>query len=208
MSATGQDGAVENLRGATEIMFAKPSGLARMDLSATGFVASFAALAIAGLIDASALSIRHGSISERLIAADLPLEWSAVGYIVANLVTALASYGVSILIIYLIANADERGRVATMVTVNNWASPVVSLTVLPFIIFGVLFPALEPALTVALLGLFLCILVAGWQIVTISMDVTPGRGGWLFFVSAVTSLIVNATLERWVGLANFAPPSL
>ncbi|EFL89857.1 hypothetical protein [Ahrensia sp. R2A130] len=206
MSATNQDGAVENIRGAIEIMLAKPSGLSRMDLSAAGFAISFAALLIAGLIDASAYSIRYGSIDAQLAAEGLPVEWSALGYILSSLIIGLASYGVSVLIIMLIANEDERRRVPTMVTVNNWAAPVVSLVVLPLILAEAVLPSLQVAINLTFIGLLICILVAGWQIMTISMEAAPGRGAWLFAVSLVTSVIVNATLERWVGLATFAPP--
>lgn len=206
MSGQPPDGAVENIRGAIEIMFAKPSGLARMDLSSAGLVVSFAALVIAGLIDASAYSLRHAEIFARLVAADQSAEWSRLGYTLMNLLIALVSYAVSIFIVYLLATESEKTRVPDVVTVNNWAAPVVSLAVLPFIVLDYFLPSLRGVITMAMLGVLLCILVAGWQIMTISMNATPGRGGWLFTVSAVTSLIVNASLERFVGLASFAPP--
>lgn len=207
MSSFTRGGLIENLRGVIEIMCAKRSGLHRMDLSAAGFLISFIPLGIAWLLEASVYSVDYGTTVAQLADQEVAVHWSAIGYMLTNLAIFVLAYAVGMFAIYLAANEGERQHMPVVITVHNWAAPLVALVVFPFLLVE---PESDISLTlfaVLFVSLLALMCYAYWQIVTISTDTTKSRGAWLFVLSFVTQLVVFYTLEEWTGLAAFAVPA-
>ena len=84
---------MNNLLGALDVMLGRSGGLARMDLAANRVVWSFAGLALAGLIDLSALSLLYENLSEAKQA-----EVNKAFYVIDRLIIALIAYAASLFI--------------------------------------------------------------------------------------------------------------
>ena len=191
----------ENLSGAIDVMFARDSGLSRIDSSSDGFYWSFCALLIAGLLDATALSLLFdGSTNDDV---------RKVGksyFVFGHLIVALIGYGASLLALYLLCRApDEQRNFIRTVVVHNWASPIISLAFLPLILISKLAGSPSPDdpnsimtfVSVFWLGLLIFV---GLRIMRISLAISPAKAGLFFATTTLVSLIVTEGLESFLGL--------
>lgn len=193
---------MENLAGATDIMLGRDKGLARIDTSSDGVWWSFAGLGLTGFIDASALSARYGT--HQVMSLDDPP--SKIVFIIGSLIIGLIAYAVSMALLYAMCREpEEKQRFSYAVIVHNWAAPVVSLAVLPFLFLSVSSPQGEGAVggiwtlfTVFLIGVFVTI---GIRILRASLEVPFGKALLMFSVTTLASLVMIQWLE---GVAGFS----
>lgn len=192
----------ENLRGAGDIMLGRESGLARMDLSSDGVVWSFVGLALAGLIDVSALSMLHN-----IQHSANPEALGKALFIAGHLVVALIGYGASMVALYLLCRDEaEKQLFATALTVHNWAAPLVSLFFSPlFLIVAYFNQSTTPENPNMLLNMvsiiWLGVLVfVAFRLIRISLNTSAGRAAALFAATTIVSLITVEGLEILFGL--------
>lgn len=189
---------MDNLGGAFDILLGRKSGLSRMDLTANGVVWSFSGLALAGLIDLSALSILYENLSEAK-----QQEISKLYYMVGRLIVALIAYGASMFALFLLCRQPmEQANFPISVAVHNWVSPIVSLGFLPFLLLAIAWGGpsdLASLISVFWLGLLIFI---GIRLVRISLDIPTGKAVMFFVVTGLTTLIVAEGLDSLLGLSH------
>ncbi|MEP2629409.1 MAG: hypothetical protein ABJH33_10185 [Rhizobiaceae bacterium] len=189
---------MDNLGGVLDVMLGRASGLSRMDLSANGVIWSFAGLAIAGLIDLSALSMLYENLLEAKRA-----EVGKITYMIGRLFIALVAYGASMFALYLLCRQPhEQANFPTAIAVHNWASPIISLAFLPFLYVAVVRGGtsdLANLISVFWIGLLIFI---GIRLIRISLDLPIGKGAAFFVVTALITLIISKGLESLFGLTH------
>lgn len=200
-STSGKSVLMENLIGAIDVMLGRESGLKRMDCSNAGFLVSFAGLLLAGLIDASALSLIHGP---RFALQDAPE--GKLYFILGSLLVSLIAYGASLLTLYLVCRPPaEQVRIPTVVILHNWASPTISLAFLPLLLitgYGNNPVAGEPDTVANMLSVFWLglLIFVGLRLMRIGLNVPFARAAALFALTTVVSLVCSQGLERLFGL--------
>lgn len=195
---------MENLSGALDVMFGNNGGLSRIDQSTDGFWWSFAGLGLAGLIDVSALAMRYGSFHAQVM-ADPP---GKIWFIIASLAIALIAYGAGMILLYLLCREPaERANFFRTLIIHNWAAPIISVAVLPFIVAGSLnaqaLNSANPPLIWQSVMLFITglLCVAGVRLIRWGLDIPLSRALWFFAVTAFASLIVAEGLQIAAGLS-------
>ena len=195
----------DTFSGVIDIMLGRTSGLSRIDLTTTGFWTSFAALALAGLFDASALSLLYDRSDPQNAAAN-----GKLFYIVGHLAITLIAYGASLITLYLLCRAPgEQVRVAIAVTVHNWAAPVVSIAFFPLLIAANIFgeaPVKEPNSLLNMISIFWIgiLIFAGLRLMRISLNIPVGRAALYFAVTTGVSIVCTEGLEQLIGLKAVA----
>ena len=189
---------MDNLGGALDVLLGRQSGLSRMDLTANGIVWSFAGLALAGLIDLSALSMLYESLSEAKRA-----EIGKAYYMIGRLLTALIAYAASMFALYLLCRQPaEQQNFPVAIAVHNWASPIVSLAFLPFVVIAV--SAGGPSDIASLISVFWLglLIFIGIRLIRISLYIQLGKAVTFFIVTGLITLIVAEGLEATFGLTH------
>lgn len=194
-AAGNAPGLLDNLTGAVQIMLGREDGLNRIDRSPDAFWWSFAALLLAAMIDIALLSALFKTLFEG--ATDPP---SKGAHIAVKMLAALAAYTASMTVLYFLCSQPaERARYPLALAVHNWAAPVVSVFAAPFIAVATFAAAGggEPSLLVTALPLLLlgCLIVAGYRLIRISLDIPPGRAAVYFILTALVSLVVAEAIE-------------
>ena len=184
------------LLGALEIMLGRERGLSRLDPSETGFVTSFWGIALAGLVDAFVLFVRHG----RFAADHAASAWSAPAYVLTHLGVAALAYGASLLALYLLARSPEHAaRFPLAVTASNWAAPVVSLAIVPLAFLGTVGQQGTGGVFLALMVLA-ALAIAGTRLIRIPFRLDLGRAVLWFVTTALVSQVVLEGMEAFLGL--------
>jgi hypothetical protein len=187
---------MDNLGGAFDVLLGRASGLSRMDLTANGVVWSFAGLALAGLIDLSALSMLY----ENLPAAK-QAEVSKLYYAFGRLITALIAYAASLFALYLLCRQpQEQQNFPMAIAVHNWAAPIVSLAFYPFLLVAVSQGGssdLASLISVFWIGVLIFI---GIRLIRISLDIPIGKAVIFLVVTGLVSLIIAEGLDSLLGL--------
>ncbi|MEL7230251.1 MAG: hypothetical protein AAGK38_10135 [Pseudomonadota bacterium] len=188
----------DNIVGTWDVMLGRSRGLARVDTSSDGVWFSFAGLLVAGLVDASVLSARHGP----LFAAG-SVDVSKPAFMAGSLFSAFFAYALSMAFLYLLCRQpDETGRYSNALILHNWASSIVSVALLPLSLFWVSTGTQDSTLGVVLmLAIIGFVGLAGVRMVRIGLDVTPGRALALFLLTMLLSLVVDYYLRHWLGVA-------
>ena len=193
---------VETLLGVVDVMFGKKSGLSRVDLTQQGFWRSFFGIALTGLIDASAYSMSFATHPFADPSAPPARFW----FILGSLLIALIGYGASMMVLMLMCRTpQEQNRFSAAVIVNNWASPIVSLAVLPIVYFSVQsrpIPADSEFWAVVSVLLMGGLIVLGTNLLRISMQLSLPRALLFFAVTSVVSLICVEGLGLLVGFSS------
>lgn len=196
-------GLMDNLRGATDIMLGRESGLRRMDLSAHGFTWSFAGLLLMLFIDMSGLSAIHDATA----VANDAFTISKPGFIGGKLLASGFAYLAAMLSLYLLCREpNEQARFPTAVIAHNWAAPVVSVAVLPLLFVAALNPANEAAdgagsaWTLLTLCLTALLILVGVRLIRISLDVSLSKACLFFAITTGVSLVCSDGMERLMGL--------
>lgn len=198
--ATGRSpGLLENFAGVAEIMMGREAGLKRINGSADAFWWSFVSLLLAALIDTALLSSLYGTLHDTA-AESAPAKGY---YVAAKIAVALLAYAGSMVALYLLCRSpQEQARFALALATHNWAAPLVSVFVAPFLLATALGNGgdsfLVRALPILLLG---CLIIAGYRLIRISLDIPAGRAAFLFIITALVSLILGQGLEGYLGLA-------
>ena len=192
----------ETLLGVVDVMFGRKSGLSRVDLTQQGFWWSFFGIALTGLIDASAYSMSFATHQF----ADSSAPPAKIWFILGSLLIALIAYGASMLVLMLMCRTpQEQNRFSAAVIVNNWASPIVSLAVLPIVYFSVLFrpiPANSEFWAVVSVLLMGGLIVLGTNLLRISMQLSLPRALLFFAVTSLVSLVCVEGLGLLVGFSS------
>lgn len=178
-----------------------------MDLSNAGFWLSFVALAAAGLIDTSALSLMYDNgVSDQAIG-----QWGKGTYLAGRVGIALIAYLASLLALYLLCREpEEQARFTNAVIVHNWAAPLVSLSNLPLILASIYWgwngqqpgqdgASLWPLIYVFWLGILILI---GIRLLRISLNIPQQKAIIFFIVTTIVSLVCSQGLESLVGLSG------
>ena len=183
---------MDNLAGALDVMLGRASGLSRMDLTANGVVWSFSGLAIAGLIDLSALSHLYEHLTEAK-----QQEVSKAYYMIGRLLAALIAYAVSLLALFLLCRQpQEQKNFPVTIAVHNWAAPIVSLAFYPFLLIAVAQGGtsdLANLISVFWIGVLIFI---GIRLIRISLDIALGRAVVFLMITGLISLVLAEWLER------------
>ena len=193
---------MENLAGVVDIMRGRTSGRNRIDLTANGIVWSFAGLAIAGLIDLSALSILYES------GARNAEQVSKAFFMIGHLIVALFGYGASLMALFLLCRTpSEQQNFPVAIAVHNWAAPVVSLAFLPLLMLASWLGGGSPSGENGLLNLISVfwigvLIFVGIRIMRISLDIYTSKAAIYFIVTTVVSILTTETLESLIGLVN------
>ena len=202
-AAQNQSILMENLAGVMDIMRGRVTGRNRMDLSASGIGWSFAGLAVAGLIDISALSILYNA---SVMGAD-----SSVGkgfFVFGHLIIALIGYAASLMALLLLCRSpDEQQNFPVAIAVHNWAAPIVSLVFLPLLIIADGLGGGDPSGQNGLLNLisvfWLGVLIfIGIRLMRISLDITATKAVVYFCITTAVSILSTESLESLVGLSG------
>jgi len=190
----------ENLLGALEVMLARPSGMKRMDLTPEGFWLSFYGLLLTALVDMTALAVNYPSVLARLGEAAPGRFYFVLGTLAASLV----GYASAMLALFLLCRSESEARgFPTSFAVHNWASPVISIAILPIIVASELLhaPGQSSVLeTMLMLSIIAALIVAGIRILRISLLLTAGRAAAYFAITTIVSLSISQGLEGLLGL--------
>ena len=195
-------GLMENLAGVIDIMLGRPSGRARLDLSARGIGWSFGGLALAGLVDMSALSILYN--------VQAPQISSQIGksfFIFGHIFIALIGYAASILALYLLCRTPaEQRNFPAAIAAHNWAAPIVSLAFLPLIIIATsLGGPVSPdggndLLTLVSVFWIGVLIFVGVRLIGLSLEVSLKKAVMRFVITPAVSLVTTEGLENLIGL--------
>lgn len=196
-SAQGRTPLDDWLLGAAEIMLGREKGLARLDPSERGFATSFWGLALAGLVDAFVLAVRHARLDGDHAAA----AWSGPGYVAASLAIAALAYLASLLALYLLARRpDHAARFTLAVTAMNWAAPIVSLGLVPFVLIAGGAGQSNGALILSL-AILAALAIAGTRLVRIPFRIDLGVAVIWFVVTTLVSQVVLEGASALFGLS-------
>ncbi|MEM9677094.1 MAG: hypothetical protein AAF890_03470 [Pseudomonadota bacterium] len=190
----------ENLLGALDVMLSRSTGMKRIDLTPEGFWNSFYGLLITALVDMIALSLSHPTVVSRM--GDAAPE--KFYFVFGNLTAALVGYASAMLALFLLCRSESEARgFPTSLAVHNWASPVISMAILPIIFITELTRTqgqtgvLETFLMISIIA---ALIVAGIRILRISLLLTPGRASAYFAITTLVSLSISQGLEGIMGL--------
>ena len=193
---------METLRGVVDVMLGREDGLSRIDLSEQGFWLSFFGIALTGLIDASAYSVSFATHKF----ADMSVQHSKFWFVSGSLLIALIGYGASMAALYLLSRRpDEQRNFSTAVIVNNWASPIVSLFVLPIVfISAASHPVSSESAPWAMVSVLLlgALIFLGTNLLRISFQFKWGRALSYFAATSLVSLICVEGLGRLFGFST------
>lgn len=190
----------ENLWGAVDVMLGRKDGLKRIDTSGDGIWWSFSGLLITGLVDASALSARYATHSVSQL-AEPPTK---LVFVSGSLLVGLTAYFLSMVLVYFMCRLpEEQARFPLTIAVHNWASPIVSVAVLPLLLLSSSGSSADGAnnglwslVSIVTLGVFITI---GIRLLRISLDVPFAKGIMFFAVSTLASLVAVSWLETLIG---------
>lgn len=194
-------GLMENLAGVIDIMLGRTSGRTRIDRSTSGIGWSFGGLAIAGLVDMSALSILYNSQSS--------LQVSKSFFVFAHVGIALISYAASMLTLFLLCRTpQEQQNFPVAIAVHNWAAPIVSVAFLPLLIIafalgGATNSAGESDLLTLVSVFWIGVLIfIGIRLIRISLELQISKAVIFFMITSAVSLVTNEGLKSLFGLAR------
>lgn len=201
---SGHGGLIENLTGALDVMLGRADGMRRLDLSTSGILWSFSALAMAGLIDISALSMLHNNIASQA----QPMI-SKTYYISGHLVVAVIGYAASMVALFLLCRTPlERQKFPAAVAVHNWAAPTVSLAFLPLLALAHYLddndmPERSNSALDLISVMWIAVLVfVGVRLLRISLELPVNKAIAFFVATAAVSLIITLGLESMLGLGG------
>lgn len=188
----------DNITGTWDVMLARPQGLSKVDASSDGVLFSFAGLVVAGLVDASVLSLRHGPL-----AAAGALDVAKPAFMAGSLFSAFFAYALSMVFLYLLCRPpDETARYPAVLTLHNWASCIISVALLPLSVFWVATGTQDSTLGIILmLAILTFVGFAGFRMVRVGLDVPPLRALALFGLTMMLSLVVDYYVRHWLGVA-------
>ncbi len=196
------NGLAETLLGVVDVMLGKQSGLSRMDLSQRGFWWSFSGIALAGLIDASAYSMSYAS--HRF--ADLAAPPAKLWFIFGSLIIALIAYIASLVALYFLCRTPQEAKnFPTAIIVNNWASPIVSLAILPIVYLSIASrpaPADSEVWVIVSVLLMVGLIFLGTNLLRISIQLSLGRALLFFGVTSLVSLVCVEGLGLMAGFSS------
>ncbi|MEP1206892.1 MAG: hypothetical protein ABJM29_11540 [Rhizobiaceae bacterium] len=195
-------GLMENLAGVIDIMLGRASGKSRMDLSAGGIGWSFAGLALAGLIDISALSMLYNG---QVGTSSPPV--SKGFFIFGHLTVALIAYLASFIALFLLCRMpQEQKNFPAAIAIHNWVAPIVSLAFLPLLFIGFAMggrsgPAEENTLLNLISVFWIVVLIfIGIRLIRLSLELQTGKAIVFFVVTTAVSLVTKEGLESLIGL--------
>ena len=166
-------------------------------MAAGGVLASFWGLLMTGLLDMSALSMRY---SGQAAVADVTV--SKGSFIFTSLLTALAGYAVSMVLLYLLCRSpQQQARFPAAIIVNNWASVVVSAALLPLSFLAALTPVQAGGdaanlTTIIFIAVLAALCIAGTRILRIALDLAMGKAFAWFCLTSLASLTTIEILEQ------------
>ncbi len=199
----GRSNLLEALAGTVDIMFGKSGGQARIDFSSQAIAASFGALVIMALIDASFLSMSY----DVRTASGIAIQHSKFSHVVLNVMTILLAYFASMAMLYLLCRSPEQSaRFPLCLAVHNWAAPIFSLLGFPLILLS---SSGDPEQT-SLLPLIIVImvlsmmLIGSFRVTRTMLGLSMGRAALYFLAATIVSLVVSEGLQSALGLSPSA----
>ncbi|RFC69602.1 MULTISPECIES: transporter [Mesorhizobium] len=181
------------LSGAARMMFGKPDGLRRMDLSIDGFWDSFIAIPLA----APPLLVGWiASTSDYL--AKPGASGSQLSVVAANGVVELAAWIVPILLLGLIARpAGIADRFVPYVVATNWASVIIAWYMLPISLLRLFTPESHDLIASLSLVAFIATMVLIWRLTNGAI----GKGAAVstaVFTAMLVASIATVYLFAWL----------
>ncbi|MGC4024459.1 MAG: transporter [Mesorhizobium sp.] len=181
------------LAGAARMMFGKPDGLRRMDLSLDGFWDSFLAIPLA----APPLLVGWiASTSDYL--AKPGASGSQLSIVAANGVIELAAWIIPILLLGLVARvAGIADRFIPYVVATNWASVIIAWYMLPISLLRLVTPESQDIIASVSLVFFLTTMVLVWRLTNAAI----GKGAAVstaVFTAMFVASIVTVYLFAWL----------
>jgi len=187
-------GAVQSaLAGAVRMMFGKPDGLRRMDLSVDGFWDSFMAIPLAAppllvgwIASAGDYLAKPGTDGSRL------------SIVAANGVVELAAWIIPLLLLGLVARAGGiADRFIPYVVSTNWASVIIAWYMLPISLLRLLTPESQDLIASLSLVFFLATMVFVWRLTNAAIGKGAAVSTAVFTAMFVVS-IATVYLFAWL----------
>jgi len=189
-----ETGVVQNaLAGAARMMFGKPDGLRRMDLSIDGFWDSFTAIPLA------VPPLLVGWIASAIDYLAKPgAEGSRISIVAANGIVELAAWIVPLLLLALAARpAGIADRFVPYVVATNWASVIIAWYMLPISLLRLLAPESQDVIAAVSLVFFLATMVLVWRLTNAAI----GKGAAVstaVFTAMFVASVVTVYLFAWL----------
>ena len=176
-------------------MLGRESGLGKIDFSSSGFWLSFYGLAFAGLIDASAYSLKFET-------TPFVHQPTKAWFVLGSLIIVLIGYGASFLTLYLLCrNPEEQQNFSRTITTNNWASAIASVLTLPLVLLSTMTISTNEVwgiIPILLLGVMIFI---GTNLLRLSLQISRVRAFAYFAATTIVSLICVEGLGEFAGFS-------
>ncbi|MCO5063647.1 MAG: transporter [Rhizobiaceae bacterium] len=183
----------EALAGATRMMFGKPDGLRRMDLSVDGFWDSFAAIPLA------VPPLLVGWIASASDYLSTPgAHGTRFSVISANGIIEIAAWILPLVALGLVARrAGIADRFVPYVVATNWASVIIAWYMLPISLLRLFMPDSDDLIAAVSLLVFLATMFFVWRLTNVAI----GKGAAVataVFTAMFVASIMTVYLFAWL----------